>query len=661
MDKARLLKSNLLAVIIVGSLFAAVQFFQNNAAHGFMILATSGISVLIILAARRFLPIEHCVYMLAVLAFFAMFVPTVVRNTTVDFFTIFLGFTVAFGLYFQGRLIIFIALLINVTLFVSLFLLGVGLPPEIEMTSLISNFMGLNISFVLLYILVSSTEKFLNKTKEDAANKDQQLKSQNKLMKDLSDLVHEYVNNGDFEYRIDQGKYDESYKVVAEGINSLVQASADDMDAVLTALNKINSGDFNVNFKQMPGKKIAVTQGINIFIENLSNVKREINSMIEAATVKGDLQFHVDESKYEGDWRAIIKGLNDIAYAVDAPIVEIMNVMERLDQGYTNKTVDGKYVGDFLAIKNAVNSTIRNLGTMIQDVSNSLYAIASGDLTAKITTEYPGDFNAIQKSINDISSRLHKTMSEISYASDHVLSGAKQISTSAMDLANGAVEQTSSVDKLNASVGLINQQTKRNTENAEEASILSIQSNENARGGNDAVRQMLEAMLQIKESSNSISQINKVIQEIAFQTNLLALNASVEAARAGEHGKGFAVVADEVRNLAARSQKAASETTELIEDSIDRVDTGSGIAETTAEALDVIVTSANEVLQIIEKISISSKDQAEAVEQVVIGLNQISQVAQSNSAVSEETAATAEELNSQAELLRQLVTYFKLS
>ena len=477
---------------------------------------------------------------------------------------------------------------------------------------------------------------------------------------DAKDCIRKNVVEGDVDYRIATGKYQGGYRDIVEVINDLINSNEKDVDVFLSAIANINNGEFNVHAETMPGKKVILNQMIDSLRENLISISGEIGLMIEAAVNKGDMQFSIDESKYKGDWQKITKGLNDIAAAVDAPIVEIRDVMDRLAGGYFNKTVQGDYPGDFLAIKNDVNGVVDSLRAYINEIDTCLSALATGDLTRRTNMNFEGDFARIQASINNINNSLHKTISEIDSAASQVFIGTKQISTSATDLANGATEQAGSIEELNASIDMITQQTQQNASNAQEANELSNTSTENANSGNAAMKQMLESMLQIKESSNNISRINNVIQDIAFQTNLLALNAAVEAARAGDHGKGFAVVAEEVRSLAARSQAAATDTNKLIQDSIERVEGGSEIAGSTSEALDMIVSNASEVLQIIGNISTASMEQAEAISQVSVGLAQISDVVQSNSSVSEQTAAAAQELSSQAELLKELVAYFKL-
>lgn len=296
----------------------------------------------------------------------------------------------------------------------------------------------------------------------------------------------------------------------------------------------------------------------------------------------------------------------------------------------------------------------------IKELVDVAEKIADGNLDVAVEVKTKDEVGILSSAFKRMTDNLNEVMTNINTAAEQVASGSRQVSASSMALSQGATEQASSIEELTASIEEISSQTNLNAENVKQLNVLAEVIQDNSVQGNSQMKEMLTAMEEINDSSNSISKIIKVIDEIAFQTNILALNAAVEAARAGQHGKGFAVVAEEVRNLAARSANAAKETTDMIEGSIKKVEGGTKIANETATALAKIVDGVSKAGVLVNDIAVASSEQATGIAQVTQGIAQVSQVVQTNSATSEESAAASEELSSQAELMREQVSRFTL-
>jgi len=286
-------------------------------------------------------------------------------------------------------------------------------------------------------------------------------------------------------------------------------------------------------------------------------------------------------------------------------------------------------------------------------------AISKGDLTMEVTPR--GEKDILGKAIRRLVVENNMTLSNIRKASTQITEGSEQVANASQALAQGSTEQASAIEEVTVSMDEVTQRTKANATEAGEAKVLVNNIKEMAASGNEQMRSMIQAMDDINASSETISKIIKTIDDIAFQTNILALNAAVEAARAGVHGKGFAVVAEEVRNLAAKSASAASETAEMIDDTIHKVGHGTKIAQDTAKSLDEIVKSIDEIVTLISDITLASNDQATAISQIDQAISQVSTVVQTNASTSEQCAAASKELSKQAVTLRNLMARYQFA
>ncbi|KIC28029.1 methyl-accepting chemotaxis protein [Leisingera sp. ANG-S5] len=298
---------------------------------------------------------------------------------------------------------------------------------------------------------------------------------------------------------------------------------------------------------------------------------------------------------------------------------------------------------------------------VVAALSSKLSALSQGDLTAQITETFPQDYEQLRQDFNTTAQNLSSTVEQVIAAAASIRNGATEISQASDDLSHRTESQAATLEQTAAALDELTASVKSAADGARSVEATMDEAKEEARTSGEVVQSAVSAMTEIEESSNKISQIISVIDDIAFQTNLLALNAGVEAARAGEAGRGFAVVASEVRALAQRSSDAAMEIKTLISDSSGQVARGVDLVGKAGDALQSIVSQVTHISQLVSGIAEGAAEQSTGLNEINTGVTQLDQVTQQNAAMVEEATAAGHMLKTDAGKLADLVAHFKIA
>lgn len=352
-----------------------------------------------------------------------------------------------------------------------------------------------------------------------------------------------------------------------------------------------------------------------------------------------------------------------VSSGIVKPLRRLNGKVREIADGNLDVTVDIHTKDEVGTLANSFSVTVARLHEYIDyidEISLILNKIAEGDLDYKLTRSYEGSFAEVKESLLNISETLNGVMRDINDASEQVALKSSELASGAQSLAQTSTEQNDSVTELTSSIEKLTRDIDDNNNSIQEA-LGSVEfAVSGIRESAKDMEEMKGAMNAISAASKEISSIVKTVDDIATQTNILAVNAAIEAARAGEAGKGFSVVSGEIQTLASKTAGATKNISELVQRVMKTVENGSGITEKTNESLNRVSGVSDGIEKALKDIASSSQTQSEEVEHINVGIEQIGSAVQNNSATAEQSAAASEEMSSQAQMLHERVSVFKL-
>ncbi len=498
-------------------------------------------------------------------------------------------------------------------------------------TKLADSSTNLMLVVIIIIILLSVTLGFII-----ATNIQNIIKS---VIKQTKDLVESAIA-GKLATRAKPEETNEEFREIVVGINKTLDAVIGPLNMAAEYIDRISKGNIPPKITDSyNGDFNEIKNNLNVCIDAVNSLIADAAMLVKAA-VEGKLSARADASKHGGDFSKIIEGVNKTLDAVVNPLNMAANYIERISIGDMPPAITDHYNGDFNTIKKNINVLIGSLNQVIEKAK----MVASGDLSVSLKKRSEND--ELMQAISDMVKAIAGIVEEIQTAADNVALGSQQMSSTTESLSQGASEQASSAEEISSSMEQMAANINQNADNAQQTEKIALKAARDIAEGSKVVDQTVASM---KNIAVKIS----IISEIASRTDLLAINAAIEAARAGEHGKGFAVVAAEVRKLAERSQIAATEIEDVSRSSV-------AIAEQSGKLLAEIVPDIQRTARLVQEIAASSLEQNNGANQVNKAIQQLSQVTNENAASAEELATSTEELSSQADLLKDVISFFKI-